>query len=436
MKKKQLMLLVLLLAGNVTARAADVEKMDASVVRIIVEVGDDFSTGSGVIVSSQGVVLTNAHVVEDYRRIMVITGSGDDYERYNAKLLWRDRNKDIALLQVSEINRPPAVIVSGKPQKGSKVFAIGFPSIADDLSSGNSLIESTISEGVIGRIVSAPITENSNKVELIQHSAPINAGNSGGGLFNSCGQLIGINTFIAKATIERDGDDYVVSQNSGMGVAVSIVEVQKAFENIGIEISYTSACDVNSESIIPSSVSEAERVMPNGGNTSSTSNKDDKPVFIYAVVILTLGLAITALIASMRKPKNVSDSHTNWLRKNNNNNQISSDSGYRSYQLLGKNSLGANFELSINVSKSLNPPKVIVIGRDKSVCDYVINDPTVSRRHIELILKPEQTLIRDLNSTNGTKVGKLKVNENWLPLSVGDSITLGKVSTIFMEMKL
>ena len=221
---------------SVSSSSDNIEEMDSSVVRVLVSVPGDFGTGSGVLISDSGHVLTNAHVVENALKIMVLSGSGDSYQEHLASVVWINRDSDLAVLLAHNIKSNPAIISNIIPNKGSRIYAIGFPSVADQISGNSALIESTLTEGVVGRVYRAPAENENVTVETIQHSAQINPGNSGGGLFNECGHLVGINTALAKSTIEKDGDEYFVRQNSGMGLAVSVSEILPILKENNINI--------------------------------------------------------------------------------------------------------------------------------------------------------------------------------------------------------
>lgn len=146
----------------------------------VVEVKTDFGQGSGVIVQPQGLIITNAHVVGSASRVEVINSSGTSM---SAEVLTTDESQDLAVLRPAGNPGPGVEIVDdsvGPPNIGSTVFAIGSPFG----------LQNTVTAGV----VSAYRGEQGRP--LIQFDAPVNPGNSGGGLFDLQGRLIGIPTAI------------------------------------------------------------------------------------------------------------------------------------------------------------------------------------------------------------------------------------------------
>lgn len=136
--------------------------------------------GSGVVITEDGYIATNNHVIQDASKITVTTRSG---ESYSARLVATDEKTDIAVIKVEESGFKPAVF--GK----SSALVVGEPAIAI----GNPLGElgGTVTSGIISAL-GREITIDGESMTLLQTSASINPGNSGGGLFNAEGELIGI----------------------------------------------------------------------------------------------------------------------------------------------------------------------------------------------------------------------------------------------------
>lgn len=150
----------------------------------------EVGAGSGFFVSSDGLILTNRHVVEDQQAsYTVVTSDGKSYE---ATILARDPVNDLAIVKVSISGAPKLELANSSDlQIGQRVIAIG-----------NSLghYQNTVTTGVIsgiGRSITAGSSQGSEQLEgVIQTDAAINPGNSGGPLLNSSGQVVGINTAV------------------------------------------------------------------------------------------------------------------------------------------------------------------------------------------------------------------------------------------------
>jgi serine protease Do len=157
------------------------------------------SLGSGFIISADGYILTNNHVVDKAKDIKVALADGRVFE---AKLIGKSREIDIALIKIDAQGLPFATLGdSDAAEVGDMVMAIGNPFG----------LSHTVTSGIIsakGRVIGVGPYDN-----LIQTDAAINPGNSGGPLFNSDGEVVGINTVIIAS-----------GQNLGFAIPVSMVK--------------------------------------------------------------------------------------------------------------------------------------------------------------------------------------------------------------------
>ena len=136
--------------------------------------------GSGVIITSDGYIITNNHVIEGASSIKVTLSTGEIYE---AELIGTDSVSDIAVIKIAVDNLPSAVFGdSDKLQVAQNCIAIGNPL---------GTLGGTVTTGIISAL-SRDITIDGQKMTLLQTDTSINPGNSGGGLFNYSGELIGI----------------------------------------------------------------------------------------------------------------------------------------------------------------------------------------------------------------------------------------------------
>ncbi len=184
-------------------------------------------TGSGVIISDDGYIMTNNHVIDHASQVEVTLNDGRTYE---ADVIGSDPNTDLALLKVAEADLP--YIPYGNSEElavGEWVLAVGNPFN----------LTSTVTAGIVsakGRNIN--ILQEEFAVEsFIQTDAAVNPGNSGGALVNTRGELIGINTAIASKTGSYSGYSFAVPVNIARKVVQDILdfgEVQRAF--IGVSI--------------------------------------------------------------------------------------------------------------------------------------------------------------------------------------------------------
>ncbi|MDQ2725265.1 MAG: trypsin-like peptidase domain-containing protein [Actinomycetota bacterium] len=152
------------------------------------------AAGTGMILNSSGLVLTNAHVLEGANAITVTLNGKTD--TVPATLVGEDAAKDIALIQIKGVSGLPTVSLgdSSKVQAGDPVLAVGN---ALDLQNGGF----TVSEGIVSGLNRSIQTDNSESLTgLIQTSAAISSGDSGGPLVNAAGQVIGMDTAAAASS--------------------------------------------------------------------------------------------------------------------------------------------------------------------------------------------------------------------------------------------
>lgn len=168
------------------------------------------SLGSGFIVSSDGYILTNAHVVDGAD---VVTVKTTDKREYRAKVVGADKQSDVAVLKIDAKNLP--VVKIGDPN-GSKVgqwvVAIGSPYGFDN----------TVTSGIIS--AKSRALPNENYTPFIQTDVPVNPGNSGGPLFNLQGEVIGINSMIYSQTGGFQGLSFAIPINEAMKVKDALVK--------------------------------------------------------------------------------------------------------------------------------------------------------------------------------------------------------------------
>lgn len=162
------------------------KKVRTSVVGVVAEGSMNFSSssvGSGIIMSDDGYIITNNHVIENMNKISVVT---DDGTSYNAYVIGTDSRTDLAVLKVDAQGLPAAEFGnSDLLEQGDLAVAIGNPAGIQ--------LQNTVTTGVISAINRNIVVED-EEMTLIQTDASINPGNSGGPLVNEYGQVIGINT--------------------------------------------------------------------------------------------------------------------------------------------------------------------------------------------------------------------------------------------------
>jgi Do/DeqQ family serine protease len=207
------------------------------------------SSGSGVVVSPDGYIVTNHHVVEKSNDIKVTLS---DKRTYQAKLVGSDPSTDVAVLKIEEQELPFMVFGnSDSVRVGEWVLAVGNPFN----------LESTVTAGIVsakGRNIN--ILSGAASIEsFIQTDAAVNPGNSGGALVNTAGELIGVNTAIITESGSYEGYSFAVPSNLVKKVVRDLREfgnVQRAYLGVGIQ-------DLDSETARDLGLPNAEGVLIN-----------------------------------------------------------------------------------------------------------------------------------------------------------------------------
>ena len=168
--------------------------------------------GSGIIISQDGYILTCAHVVSGATSVKVQLNGSD--ETYDATIVGEDSTSDIAVLKIEATGLTPAVIGdSDKLAVGETTVAVGNPL---------GTLSNTVTQGIVSAL-NRQVTVEDNDMTLIQTDTSISPGNSGGGLFNANGELIGVVN--AKSSYsEAEGIGFAIPINTAMDIAQQLIE--------------------------------------------------------------------------------------------------------------------------------------------------------------------------------------------------------------------
>ena len=180
------------------------------------------SAGTGMIVSSDGYVITNKHVVEGVTKLSVVTDAGDTYS--DVEVVGKDPLNDVAYLKIKDAKDLPTVTLGD-----SKTLSVGQPVLAI----GNALgaYQNTVTSGIVsglGRSITAADSNGSNSetlTDMIQTDAAINPGNSGGPLVNAAGEVIGINTAVSTSA---NGLGFAIPISATKGMLATIMDGKEA----------------------------------------------------------------------------------------------------------------------------------------------------------------------------------------------------------------
>lgn len=235
------------------------------------------ASGSGVIITQDGYIVTNNHVVENADKVEVTL---NDNQSYTAKIIGTDPSTDLALLKIDEKNLPFISYGNSDEVKvGQWVLAVGNPFN----------LTSTVTAGIISaKARNIGILPDQYKIEsFLQTDAAVNPGNSGGALVNTNGELVGINSAIASTTGSFTGYSFAIPVNLVRKVMDDLVEfgsVQRGF--IGVSIR-----DIDSKLIDEKGLKQTQGVyvagLTEGGAASDAGLKEGDIIQKVGTVAVT-----------------------------------------------------------------------------------------------------------------------------------------------------
>lgn len=235
--------------------------------------------GSGVVIAEGGYILTNYHVIADGTAYQILMPSG---EKVDAELVGTDSSTDLAVLKVDDEAAsqlvPVTVGTTDSLKVGSTVVAIGNP--------GGEVLANTVTQGVVSALERNTVSGSnaSRQISYIQHDAAINSGNSGGGLFNYKGELVGINTLkysgSAYSSVTFEGLGFAIPVDTAYDIATQLIENGKVQRpGLGVTVSDWEGPDEPLNDYAPASV--VIRSVNEGGAADKAGLQEYD--FIYAV---------------------------------------------------------------------------------------------------------------------------------------------------------
>ncbi|MDA6068622.1 trypsin-like peptidase domain-containing protein [Flavobacterium sp. AC] len=217
---------------------------------------EQVGTGSGVIISADGYIVTNNHVIKNATEIEITL---NNKKSYTAKLIGTDSKMDIALLKINTDEKLPYTVFANSDavKVGEWVLAVGNPYN----------LTSTVTAGIVS--AKARNLDTNGIQSFIQTDAAVNPGNSGGALVNTRGELIGINTMISSTTGSYVGYSFAVPSN----IARKIIEDIMEFGNVQRAILGVEGGELNNAASKELGVSQTQGFYINKVNKQSGAEK-------------------------------------------------------------------------------------------------------------------------------------------------------------------
>lgn len=399
-----LMLLIGLLIGFQEVQGAlDSPAMDPYILRVLTrrEGGGQPVSGTGFLIQDAHVLITNYHVVDGAKEILVLTSRKKE-ELLPARVVKVSKAHDIAILSVEGLP-DSGLLLSPREEvvKGQQVWAIGYPGAADrgrvDINTG----EASLTRGIVNRTLYQPWEEGGPVLSLIQHDAKLSHGNSGGPLLDECGYVVGINTQIELAEQALETYNY----------ALSVMELRSLLDGWGIGYRNAEvACTVVA--------------------------KPTEERLIWWSVGLSVLMACAALILALGGPRHglgrAVAKYSSHRRQSRLSKSMQTDTRVvgvttdATASLTLRKGNGTVCLLRCPASQS----RQWTLGRNAALCDQVIDDDTVSRSHARLLWQPQSSrwYVEDLNSSNGTWLDG-RALEAYEPVALyhGALLTLGQL---------
>jgi pSer/pThr/pTyr-binding forkhead associated (FHA) protein len=404
----------------------DVKKIEASVFKIYTERKTGMGTGTGFLVNGRRILVTNFHVVVDGEKFYIGYREGRDGKLVEARLIDRRSHTDLAVLEAYD-DLPGRALTLGdyEPEKLTNVVAVGFPGVADVMKAQSirtrpelfaamkepSGFDSTITPGMVSRIYSAtntPLTQTQViNARTVQHNAPINPGNSGGPLIDSCGTVVGVNSFSPKGA-------------QGVFFSIHSGEVTRFLRELNITYA---------------AVGHTCLLSPMGGGDGLLL-----PVLIGMAVTLAViavvfawrgGAAVGAVgqyvsrrFTGVQKGRKRERDRDEYQEAHERQRQAGPVNLATTAAAVSLQPVGAGRSVTLTSGKSLTVGR----GRDNEV---VIEHDTVSSSHarLEFDAQSQRLNITDLNSSNGTFLNGKRVSS--AKAQMGDTIRFGSAEFKF-----
>ena len=406
-------------------------QVERSVVRVINITASGFGSGSGTVINANGDVLPNHHVIDGSQRLSVVSEFSNG--EHPAQIVWESAEKDLAVIRASGLRLPAATLFSGELEEGSSpsMFAMGYPGAADRQLLA---LRASLTNGVLSH--SFPGVDWS--VTVLQHSAVVSGGNSGGPLFDDCGRVVGVNT--QRPHVMTGGGR--VLDNSGINWASDINESINLLRAHGIDFSSDGSPCVSAAPAAPDSsgvgVDEESRRKADAAESkaesaeqgaqqaqqqaeSATQTAQEAQTraeqatqaaeealqadrLTKTLVALVAVVTLVALGLALRKPRQELVRVARQIAAPLSRLAQSGRRKKPDIALIGFDAQGRPVRLMLGRTELDQQQGGYTVGRHPLLVDHVLNRERVSKRHARFSGSNGAVFVEDLNSSNGTRV--------------------------------
>ncbi|MDX2290164.1 MAG: FHA domain-containing protein [Hyphomicrobiaceae bacterium] len=390
--------------------------VDASVVRVVVPgANGTIGTGSGFVVG-RGQVVTNHHVIDGAQsRPIYVFEEGKSAARHTAAVAWSEPSLDLALLHVPDLQAPELRVNESDLAKETPVTAIGFPGASDNFDTqGDAIFISSRTKGEVSRYYRGVWPGGSSHLQIVQHTAPVNKGNSGGPLLNACGEVVGVNTMVAVSQADERGR---VVTTQGTFIASHASELARVLKLRGVPASFTS-------------------------RTCASAGQTQIPYFSIAMAALSALSAAAAMLALKRTPVGlaVRDGVSRFtqqvrgiaaggtgIRQSTSVLPMAGAAGGE--ELVLAPAPGTPLQRRLTISRAHAYDGGVIVGREPGSRGVTIASDALSRQHIRVGHDGRAFTVEDLASRNGTRLGgQSLVPGRIYPLKAGDTLQIADLT--------
>ena len=416
---------------------ADLTSVDESTV--FVAVYDDGlkkvkGGGSGFFVSSEGHLITNHHVIESGDKFFVAGPGIKSKGRVSARVLWSNKRLDLALMKItSKLKEFPKglPLFSQAVPKTIDVYSYGYPGtlfinaeVFDSEIEKN--LDPTATKGIVSRVL-----QSKESGEMVQHTAEIRKGNSGGPLVNDCGVVVGVNVSFMDFSKLNDSDirgtDYfavsVAELINAMGDRVPGLKMTSSCEGAGVEnkpitrveepkaqIPAVPPAESQPESSVPESLpqkpkyQEERTIPPKAREGREPISNETLALMAFFTLIVIVGFF--ALRKNEERAPELVPAVSTTLKTDSS--LPESETYQQLLKLSGFDQNGSPLSLNIQ-DNSILRGRGYVVGRSRAFSDLAINHEKISRAHVHFTYENGSVYAADLNSTNGTFLNGIQV---------------------------
>ncbi len=377
--------------------------VEKSVVRIF-ESGSGM--GSGTVINAQGDVLTNQHVSDGSGSLSVGSEFSDGLKP--AQIVWESPDKDLAVIRAQGLDLPHAPFFSGQLEGSPPVYAMGYPGAADRHSD-------TLSASLTSGILSHSFLGHDWPVTILQHSAAVSGGNSGGPLFDNCGRVIGVNTQRPHILVIEPGPSGPrpnrVPNNSGINWASHINESINLLRAKGIQFTEDASPCVSADP--ETAAEEAKQSAEEAGTKAEEAGTKAKEALQASKMTNTLValIAVGTLVAlglALRRPRQeilrVAGQVAGQMAAPVSRLVQSVRRKQPDIALTGFDAQGRPVSLRLSRADLDQKQGGFTVGRHPLLVDQALNGERLSKRHARFSGSNGSVFVEDLNSSNGTSV--------------------------------